>query len=103
MHKHRSVVVICALGLAVRGMGQGPSLRILHFSVGNGDSTFVIEPSVPAGVQNLLIDGGSNTAGGSVVIAGLRQEGIQRLDFAVATHYDPNHRDGDAAEIATVK
>src|SRR6266851_778383 len=71
-----------------------PTLKIIHFNVGNGDATFVV---VERGStkRTLLIDGGNWEMAGKVVIPGIQQEiPAGWIDYAIATQYDAEHRDG---------
>jgi beta-lactamase superfamily II metal-dependent hydrolase len=71
-----------------------PTLKILHFNVGNGDATLVVFQRAED-KRTLLIDGGNSEAAGNVVIPGIKQEiGSARLDYAIATNYRVGHRDG---------
>jgi beta-lactamase superfamily II metal-dependent hydrolase len=91
-----------ALQIQAADPPAAPSLKIIHFNVGNGDSTLVIERSVATAPQTLLIDGGSRSAAPKVVIPGIRQESIPSLDYAIATHHDPQHRDGLEKVVRTI-
>jgi beta-lactamase superfamily II metal-dependent hydrolase len=70
-----------------------PKLKIIHFDVGNGDATLLLLDTASA-KKSMLIDGGNRSMAGKVVIPGIRQENLAVLDFIIATHYDPEHRDG---------
>ena len=75
------------------------TLTITHFNVGTGDATLVLFNFYPKDnpnktTQSVLIDGGDVQAAQKVVIPGLRKAHVTELKFAIATHYDPEHRDG---------
>ncbi len=66
------------------------SLRIIVLDVGQGDATLVIGPTG----RTLLIDGGPPETGSPVVLEKLAEEGIESLDWIVASHYDIDHIGG---------
>lgn len=70
---------------------QGPldsQLRVDILDVGNADAILV-----RSGEASLLIDAGENNDGDQVVDA-LRSRGVNRLDYAIATHPDADHIGG---------
>ncbi len=79
--------------------GTEEQLSIYVLDVGQGDSTLVVSPTG----QSLLIDGGNNTRGSSVVVPFLREleiDGVHRtLDYMIASHYDAD-RIGGLDEVA---
>lgn len=63
---------------------------VVHFiDVGQGDSIFVQAPNG----KTMLIDGGVKGAGKTIVNY-LRQQGVTKLDYVVATHPDADHIGG---------
>lgn len=67
-----------------------------HFiDVGNADAILV-----SCGGQYLLIDAGEKSAGDTVV-AYLQQQGVQTLDFVIATHADADHIGGMKQVVET--
>ena len=69
-------------------------LTVYFLDVGQGDSTLIVSP---AG-KTLLIDGGDNGSGTSVIVPFLKDLGIdgvsKTLDYMVATHFDEDHIGG---------
>jgi beta-lactamase superfamily II metal-dependent hydrolase len=65
-------------------------LRIHLIDVGQGDSTLIIAPNG----NTMLIDAGNNGKGKSVVLPYLRNLGITKLNYIVASHYDSDHIGG---------
>lgn len=62
----------------------------VHFiDVGQGDSIFIEAPNG----KTMLIDGGVKGAGNDIV-AYLKAQGVNRLDYVVATHPDADHIGG---------
>ena len=68
-----------------------PSIEMaVHFiDVGQGDSILIQSPKG----KNMLIDGGKKGAGKQVV-SYLRKQGVEKLDYVVATHPDSDHIGG---------
>jgi beta-lactamase superfamily II metal-dependent hydrolase len=83
-----------ALAVAVLAMPPGAraqgELTIIHFDVGQGDSTLIIAPSG----KTLLIDGGNQGEGAKVVVPRLKSLGVKKLDYVIATHFDADHIGG---------
>lgn len=76
-----------------------PPPRIVVFDVGQGDATLVQGRSA-----SLLVDAGTALPGGidlgtQVVLPALRALGVRRLDVAVASHADLDHRGGLASVL----
>lgn len=94
------VLFLCVLAsVELKGQTQGgaPVLKIIHFSVGNGDSTLLVlddGSNSHKTMLSVLIDGGSRSMAGTVVIPGIRAAGIEGLDYVIATHKDPDHVGG---------
>ena len=63
---------------------------IYCLNVGQGDATIVVSPSG----QTLLMDGGNNGKGNSVVIPFFQSHGISDLDYMVASHLEADHIGG---------
>jgi len=100
-YRRFDLILVAVMTLSTHAASQNPStphtsptLKIIHFNVGNGDATLVVIER-DSKKKTLLIDGGSSQMAGNVVIPGIKQEiSSQGIDYAVATHYDPEHRDG---------
>ena len=70
----------------------------VHFiDVGQGDSILIQSPEG----KNMLIDGGKKEAGKDVV-SYLRQQGVEKLDYVVATHPDADHIGGLIAVLNSI-
>lgn len=70
----------------------------VHFiDVGQGDSILIQSPKG----KNMLIDGGKKEAGKDVVTY-LRQQGVEKLDYVVATHPDADHIGGLLAVLNSI-
>lgn len=72
---------------------SGKELRVHVLDVGQGDSILVISPEG----KTVLFDAGDEKNGKRVVEA-LRLNGVQQLDYFIATHSHPDHI-GGAAEV----
>ena len=69
----------------VRDLGQ-----VVFVDVGQGDCTFVRTPNG----STLLIDGGEYDAFNAELRPFLKSRGIDKVDFALATHYHSDHMGG---------
>lgn len=70
----------------------------VHFiDVGQGDSILIQSPKG----KNMLIDGGKREKGTDVVTY-LRQQGVEKLDYVVATHPDADHIGGLLAVLNSI-
>ncbi|TQR15313.1 MBL fold metallo-hydrolase [Psychrobacillus soli] len=70
----------------------------VHFiDVGQGDSILIQSPEG----KNMLVDGGKREKGKDVVTY-LRQHGVDKLDYVVATHPDADHIGGLLAVLNSV-
>lgn len=68
----------------------------MHFiNVGDADATLIVAPTG----ETMLIDSGGPEDGGETVIAYLESQGVDRIDYLVATHARPEHVGGHAAII----
>ena len=72
---------------------SGKELRVHVLDVGQGDSILIISPEG----KTVLFDAGDEKNGKKVVEA-LRANGVQQLDYFIATHTHPDHV-GGAAEV----
>ncbi|MFJ8065260.1 MBL fold metallo-hydrolase [Psychrobacillus sp. NPDC096426] len=71
----------------------------VHFiDVGQGDSILIQSPEG----KNMLVDGGKKEAGKDVVTY-LQQQGVEKLDYVVATHPDADHIGGLLAVLNSVE
>ncbi len=68
---------------------SGKTMSVHFIDVGQGDSIFIQSPNG----KTMLIDGGIKGAGKTVVDY-LKQQGVQKLDYVVATHPDADHIGG---------
>ena len=64
-------------------------MKVHFLDVGQGDSILIQSPNG----KNLLVDGGTKNAGKDVVDY-IRKQGIEKLDYVVATHPDADHIGG---------
>ena len=81
--------------------GTSEGIRVTVVDVGKGDCILV-----QAGGSSVLIDTGYDATSGKVV-SYLREQGVNRLDYLVITHYDRDHVGGlrgvgSAFDIGTV-
>ncbi|OCS87033.1 MBL fold metallo-hydrolase [Caryophanon tenue] len=67
----------------------GDTMRVHFLNVGQGDSILIESPTD----EYMLIDGGDKGSGKEIV-AYLREQGIDTLDYVVATHPDADHIGG---------
>ncbi|HEX2864967.1 MAG TPA: ComEC/Rec2 family competence protein [Deinococcales bacterium] len=67
-------------------------MRVVFLNVGQGDATLIVTPDG----KSALIDAGPDP---DLAVRLLREQGITRLDLAVATHSDADHI-GGLAEVA---
>ena len=72
---------------------SGKELRVQVLDVGQGDSILIISPEG----KTVLIDAGDEKNGKRIVEA-LRLNGVQQLDYFIATHSHPDHI-GGASEV----
>ncbi len=72
---------------------SGKELRVHVLDVGQGDSILIIAPEG----KTVLVDAGDEKNGKKVVEA-LKAQGVQQLDYFIATHTHPDHV-GGAAEV----
>lgn len=78
--------------------GKGESFLSLHFlDIGQGNATLIVSPTG----RTLLIDGGRDGMGRSVIVPEMQRLGVKTLDYMVATHYDSDHI-GGLDEVADV-
>ena len=73
--------------------GIGTGLTVHFIDVSQGDSILLT-----CGKQSMLVDGGSERAGQTVVNY-LRQQGVSKLDYLVSTHPHRDHCGGLAAVV----
>jgi competence protein ComEC len=72
---------------------SGKDLRVHVLDVGQGDSILIVAPEG----KTVLVDAGDERNGKKVVEA-LKAQGVQQLDYFIATHTHPDHI-GGAAEV----
>lgn len=73
-------------------------MRVHFLNVGQGDSVLIETPND----KYMLIDGGDKGSGKEIV-AYLHEQGIQKLDYVVATHPDADHIGGLIDVIKSVE
>ncbi|WP_313893714.1 MBL fold metallo-hydrolase [Psychrobacillus sp.] len=76
---------------------KGKEMKVHFIDVGQGDSIFIQSPNG----KNMLIDGGKRDSGKEVV-AFLRDLGVNKLDYVVATHPDADHIGGLLAVLNSI-
>ncbi|WP_042476730.1 MBL fold metallo-hydrolase [Bacillus ndiopicus] len=76
---------------------SGKEMQVHFIDVGQGDSIFIQSPNG----KTMLIDGGVKGAG-KTVVAYLREQGVQKLDYVVATHPDADHIGGLIAVLNSI-
>ncbi|MDO5540743.1 MAG: ComEC/Rec2 family competence protein [Eubacteriales bacterium] len=87
--KLRHVLIIMLFALFITVPAKGEEAFELHLlDVGQGMSTLI-----RAGGHYMLIDGGGRAAS-SFVVSYLQQQGIEKLDYVVVSHYDEDHISG---------
>lgn len=80
---------LCLALLAFAGTSEG-ALRIVGLDVGQGDGTLIISPTG----KTVLIDAGYTGEGTGTVIPYLQSQGMDALDYTVASHYHIDHIGG---------
>ena len=70
-----------------RGDSQG-ELSVTYLDVGQGNAVLVRQED-----QTMLIDGGPRESS-SFVVSYLKQQGIQKLDYVLISHFDEDHLAG---------
>lgn len=88
--KRRSCAFGCLAFVLLGRIAVGQDLHIYHIDVGQGDATLIVSPEGRA----LLIDAGNTGKGNDTVLPLLNDLAIEKLDYAVATHYDADHIGG---------
>lgn len=78
------LLLLCAAGALAQ------ELRIHTFDVGQGHAALIVGPTG----RTLLVDGGEDGMGSTVVVPALRALGVTRLDVLVASHYHSDHIGG---------
>ncbi|MGQ9609047.1 MAG: ComEC/Rec2 family competence protein [bacterium] len=98
-----SIVVITIFMCAISIVYDGKVMKVTYLDVGQGDSAFV---KLPDGT-NMLIDGGAYSknfdSGSRVVAPFLERNGINKLDFVVASHPDNDHIGGLTYIVDNIK
>lgn len=75
-----------------RGDSQG-ELSVTYLDVGQGNAVVIRQ-----GNQTMLIDGGPRESS-SFVVSYLKQQGIQKLDYVLISHFDEDHLAGDIGAL----
>lgn len=93
--------LVLAVIFVLSPLAVGGELKIVHINVGQGDATLILGPEDASGARvSVLVDAGELTNskghkdGGVVVGAALRANGVDRLNYFIATHYDADHIGG---------
>ncbi len=75
---------------------EPPTLRVYFVDVGQGDATIVVGPGDGQEPRVLVIDAGplDRPDGGAVVRQLMQTERIERIDYAILTHFDADHLGG---------
>ena len=81
-------IAACILSLT-SASAWGQALQAFHIDVNQGDATLIVAPSG----RTLLIDSGGNGRGRQIIEL-MRDEGIDRIDHYVTTHYHGDHYGG---------
>ena len=91
------LMLLSAVLLAAGSALAGPAdLEIYHVAVGQADATLVRAPEDPAGSglrKTLLVDSGYDW-NAAQILALAAELGVSRIDYALATHYHPDHVGG---------
>lgn len=66
-------------------------LEIIHFNVGMGDSTLLIDTKTN---ESILVDAGNRGKGRSVIYPELKKLKQLKINYFIATHYDADHIGG---------
>lgn len=77
---------------------SGKEMKVVVLDVGQGDSILVVSPTG----TTMLVDAGDESKGKQVVET-LKREGIDHLDYFVATHMHPDHIGGAPAVFGAFK
>ena len=88
MYDNTGVATSCTLSSNQSLPADYQHLTIHIIDVGNADAILIKN-----GDRSMLIDAGENGDGDDVV-AFLRRQGVQTLDYAIATHPDADHIGG---------
>lgn len=83
--------------ISMEQVDAGKEMTVHFLDVGQGDAIFIHSPNG----KNMLIDGGKKDAGNSVVTY-LRSNGVEKLDYVVATHPDADHIGGLLAVLNSI-
>lgn len=75
----------------------GKEMTVHFIDVGQGDSIFIQAPNG----KTMLVDAGGKGAG-KTVVGYLRAQGVQKLDYVVATHPDADHIGGLIAVLNSI-
>ena len=89
MKRWITILLMLALAMPTTACAAQGTLRVDFYDVGKADAMLI---TTPAG-HRILIDAGTNKAG-KALVERLEQEGIDRIDMMIITHYDKDHVGG---------
>jgi len=98
MKKYFSIIMALILTISLLPVSianAAPAELKVHFlDVGQGDSILIQSHDG----KNILVDGGTK-ASGDKVVSFLKEKGVKKLDYVVATHPDADHIGGLIAVV----
>jgi competence protein ComEC len=98
--KNRKIIPRCLFAIAAAAVAAFPAraadLKVTLVNVGVGDAILIQTPNG----KNILIDGGYEDPGTSILIPYLKARGVTRLHHMVATHAHTDHTGGLKAILA---
>lgn len=92
--------IICAVGIGA-AVCDMQLMNVSFINVGQGDAALI---QIPYG-KTVVIDGGGSSAvsstdiGEKIFVPYLRRKGINKIDYAILSHYDKDHAQGIAAAV----
>lgn len=92
--------IICAVGIGI-AVYDMQFMNVNFINVGQGDAALI---QIPYG-KTVVVDGGGSSAvsstdvGEKIFVPYLRRKGINKIDYAILSHYDKDHAQGIAAAV----